>query len=182
MASKPSKVWLLVSISIRAWTAWHGQQAFKLWLLARISILALTMWHGQKACRVWRWVRVLIKAWTTWHGVSSWQCGPGGYVSWCLAILLWCVEKSNVCWRWPANLAVSWQASAPKPQNQTDDFSRSWTEWLLSSFWDLFFWLDLFYMLPGKICLSQNGLDWNHRFATLLRLYTLLVLQQLRWW
>ena len=40
---------LLKGLSIRTWTSWHGQQAFKVWL----------------------WEDDLIRAWTTWHGPAS---------------------------------------------------------------------------------------------------------------
>ena len=69
------KVWLLVIISIRALTTWHGQQAskFDFWiLLVRISIRALTTRHGQQAFKVWLLARISIKDLTTWHGRS--QC------------------------------------------------------------------------------------------------------------
>ena len=40
-------------ISIRTWTMWDGQQAFKVWLLESDSIRAWTKWHGQQAFKDW---------------------------------------------------------------------------------------------------------------------------------
>ena len=67
------KVWLLVSLSIRAWTTWHGQQAFKAWLWEISSIRTWTMCHGQQACKVWLSVISSIRAWTMWHGQQAFK-------------------------------------------------------------------------------------------------------------
>ena len=73
------KAWLLVWISIRAWTTWHGQQAFKAWLFVILvvntvnSIRALTTWHGQQAFKAWLLVGISIRAWTTWHGQQAFK-------------------------------------------------------------------------------------------------------------
>ena len=125
------EVWLWEIASIRTWTTWHGQQAFKIWLLARILIRALTMWHGQQTFKVWLSILFLQKSWM-WYGQKAFrvcpssflsiltqqstqnfcprQCGPGHYVSWIWAILLWCVEKNTSMTGWLCKFRVRMDA------------------------------------------------------------------------
>ena len=49
MASWPSKFDFWTPDSIRAWTMWYGQLAFKVWLLDIFSIRAWTTWYVQPA-------------------------------------------------------------------------------------------------------------------------------------
>ena len=84
MASRPSKLDFGCIISIRAWTTWHGQQAFKVWLLVRISIRAWTTWHGQQAFKVWLLVRISIRAWTMWHGQQAFNLDNVDFKIWLL--------------------------------------------------------------------------------------------------